>query len=258
MFTIIQSCRPRLSIKFSVEIKTVPLASCRLLRVASRARLCATTEGKMPFGTAGRMPAVLNKRGVIQMDLNGFNNFQDSTNPDRAYLECEEMFAKADDLIKEGDIKGAVELLFKITQRNPQFGKAYNHLGWVYENKYKNYAKAEEFYKKALQYSPEYAAGYLNYTYFLSNLSRFGELKPHLDKALTVPSVAKETIYNEYAIMLEMQQQPQEAMDYYVKAAMTTLDGAKLEQYKSSVERCKQKIELKNSLSGFYPTKNNY
>lgn len=194
------------------------------------------------------------------MDFNGLNNFsqnQDEASLDRAYLECEDMFAKADELIKEGDIKGAVETLFKITQRSPHFGKAYNHLGWVYENKYKNYAKAEEYYKKALEYAPDYAASYLNYTYFLSNLSRFDELRAHLDKSLTVPSVVKETIYNEYGVMLEMTGTPQEAMDYYVKAAMTTLDSTKLEQYKASIERCKQKIDLKNSLSG-YSTSSNY
>lgn len=196
------------------------------------------------------------------MDANGLsNNLNSSQNEsilDRGYLECEEMFAKADALIKEGDITGAVEMLFKITQRNPQFGKAYNHLGWVYENKYKNYSKAEEFYQKALRYTPEYPASYLNYTYFLSSLSRYDELKSHLEKSLTIPSVAKETIYNEYAIMLEMQQKPQEAMDFYVKAAMTTLDSTKLTQYKDSIERCKQKLELKNSLGGYYPSSGNY
>lgn len=192
------------------------------------------------------------------MDFNGMSSNQDALNFDRGYLECEEMFAKADDLIKEGDIKGAVEMLFKIIQRNPNFGKAYNHLGWVYENKYKNYTRAEEFYKKALQYSPEYPAGYLNYTYFLSNLSRYDELKAHLDKAINIPAVAKETIYNEYGIMYEMSQKPEEAMDYYVKAAMTTLDSTKLTQYKESINRCKQKIELKNSLGGFYPSTTNY
>lgn len=193
------------------------------------------------------------------MDYNGLNpNNQDAASFDRGYLECEEMFARADDQIKDGDIKGAVETLFKIIQRNPTFGKAYNHLGWVYENKYKNYSKAEEFYKKAMQYAPEYAASYLNYTYFLSNLSRFDELRAHLDRALNIPSVAKETLFNEYAIMFEMMQQPQEAMDYYVKAAMTTLDSTKLEQYKTSIERCKQKVDLKNSLSGYYPSSTNY
>ena len=120
------------------------------------------------------------------MNSNGFQNDlnQDHAIFDRSYLECEEMFGKADELIKEGNIKTAVETLFKITQRNPQFGKAYNHLGWVYENKYKNYSKAEEFYQKALQFAPEYAAAYLNYTYFLSNLARYDELQTHLDKAL--------------------------------------------------------------------------
>lgn len=194
------------------------------------------------------------------MNPNGFHNqlSQEKADLDRAYLECEEMFAKADELIKDGDIKGSVELLFKITQRNPQFGKAYNHLGWVYENKYKNFTKAEEYYKKALQFAPEYPAIYLNYTYFLSGLSRFDELKAHLDKALDVPGVAKETLFNEYAFMLEMQQKPFEAMDFYVKAAMITLDSTKLDQYKSSIERCKQKIDLKNSLSDYFPSSDNY
>lgn len=198
------------------------------------------------------------------MDTNGSGNPENvnlgtpfEIGLDKAYIECEQLFADADKLLNEGQIADAVGLLTKIIQRNPKFGKAYNHLGWVYETKYKNYAKAEENYRLALQYAPEYSAAYINFAYFLSTLQRFQELKTHLEKALTVSSVSKETIYNEFGIMYEQQGNPETALDYYVKAAMCSFDEAKFKKYKSGIERCKEKIELKKSLSDFLPI-NNY
>jgi tetratricopeptide (TPR) repeat protein len=164
--------------------------------------------------------------------------------PDRAELEAEELFAQADKLLNEGVIMEAVEKLSQILKRNPRFGKAYNHLGWVYETKYKNTARAEEYYKASMQYAPHYNAAFLNYCYFLSNLGRFDELKAHLDRISQIPGIAKDTVYNEYAIMYEMQGNPQAAMDYYQKAAIVTLDSAKLDKYKEGIDRCQKKIDL--------------
>ena len=195
------------------------------------------------------------------MSMNGINNFgnpnfenQLEPNYDRSYIECEQMFSDADKLINDGQIAEAVEKLTKIIQRNSAFGKAYNHLGWIYETKYKNYSRAEEYYRMAIQNAPEYAAPYLNYAYFLSALNRYDELKTHLDNALTVASVAKEIIYNEYGIMYEAQGNPQLAIDYYFKAAMGAFDDAKFKKYQESIERCKRKIELQNSMGGFLST----
>jgi tetratricopeptide (TPR) repeat protein len=179
------------------------------------------------------------------MDLNGQGEMN-SLIPDRSELECEEMFAQADRLLNEGVIMEAVEKLSQILKRNPRFGKAYNHLGWVYETKFKNTARAEEYYKAAMQYAPQYNASYLNYTYFLSNLGRFEELKAHLDRISNIPGIAKDTVYNEYAIMYEMTGNPQAAMDYYQKAAIITLDSLKLDKYKESIERCRKKLEFLN------------
>ena len=171
--------------------------------------------------------------------------------PDRAELESEELFAQADKLLNDGVITEAVEKLSLLLKRNPRFGKAYNHLGWVYETKYKNTARAEEYYKAAMEYAPQYNASYLNYTYFLSNLGRFDDLKTHLEKISNITGIAKDTIYNEYGIMYEMQGDPQTAMDYYQKAAIVTLDGLKLDKYKESIERCQKKLDLLNLSKGF-------
>lgn len=185
-----------------------------------------------------------------QNDFSGQNPLNNLV-PDRAELECEELFAQADKLLNEGVIMDAVEKLSQILRRNPRFGKAYNHLGWVYETKYKNYQKAEEYYRAAIQYAPYYNATYLNYSYFLSNLGRFDDLKTHLDRVSQIPGIAKDTIANEYAIMYEMQGNLQQAIEYYQKAAIVTLDGTKLDKYKDGIDRCRKKLEILNSSGSF-------
>ncbi|HEY0429915.1 MAG TPA: hypothetical protein VGC76_19180 [Pyrinomonadaceae bacterium] len=190
------------------------------------------------------------------MDFNGNGNFNlnddfSSLLPNRAELECEEMFIEADRLLNEGVLMEAVDKLAQILKRNPRFGKAYNHLGWLYETKYKDMARAEKYYKAAMEYAPNYNASYLNYCYFLSNQGRFEELKTHLDRVSQITGISKDTIYNEYAIMYEMQGDPHTAIDYYQKAAMITLDMARLDKYKESIDRCRKKLEILNPRTSF-------
>ena len=182
---------------------------------------------------------------------NGQNDMSSSLVPDRGEMECEELFAQADKLLNDGVVMDAVDKLAQILKRNPRFGKAYNHLGWVYETKYKNMARAEEYYKASMQYAPHYNAAYLNYSYFLSNQGRYDELKAHLDRVSQIPGIAKDTIYNEYAIMYEMQGNLQTAIDYYQKAAIVTLDNTKLDKYKEGVDRCQKKLSILNPSNRF-------
>jgi tetratricopeptide (TPR) repeat protein len=183
------------------------------------------------------------------IELNDKNGHVEGIRLDLSYLECETMLAQAQAFIQDQQIQESVELLSKILQYNPQFGKAYNHLGWIYEISYKDYTRAEEYYKKAMQYEPEYSASYTHYARLLSNCKRFDELKAHLDMALTIPTVPDEEIYLEYALMHEMQHKPEAAINYYIKAAMTTLRTARVPFYQESIARCKTKLELKSLIS---------
>lgn len=185
------------------------------------------------------------------MDFSNGQNEMNSLVPDRGEMECEELFAQADRLLNDGVVIDAVDKLSQILKRNPRFGKAYNHLGWVFETKYKNMARAEEYYKASMQYAPHYNAAYLNYSYFLSNQGRFEELKAHLDRVIQIPGIAKDTVYNEYAIMYEMQGNLQMAMDYYQKAAIVTLDTAKVDKYQEGIERCQKKLSILNPQNRF-------
>jgi hypothetical protein len=50
-------------------------------------------------------------------------------------LTLNEDFLRADDLIRDNKISEALKLLESIILEDPGFGKAHNHIGWIYETK---------------------------------------------------------------------------------------------------------------------------
>lgn len=156
----------------------------------------------------------------------------------------EELLNQANLDIKDGYYEGASDKLESIINEDPNFGKAYNHLGYLYEVKFKDYEKGETLYKLALEKSPNYPAVYYNYAVLLSTLGKYDELKMLLDKALSVPGITKATIYNEYAIMYEQQGDFDKAIEYYREAGKSTLSTDVLNRAKSSIERCKLKKDI--------------
>ena len=62
-------------------------------------------------------------------------------------LQLEELFRQADTDIKNGKYEAAVKVLEQIIEANPRFGKAYNHLGWMHETKFRNLRVAEKYYR---------------------------------------------------------------------------------------------------------------
>ncbi len=158
--------------------------------------------------------------------------------------KLEEMLHKANDEIKNGSYDNATNILEEIIDMDPDFGKAYNHLGYLYEVKFKEYEKGETLYKLCLEKSPMYPSVYYNYAVLLSTLGKWKELKELLDTAMNIPGITKSTIFNEYAIMHEQQGQLDEAIEYYKKCALHTLDKNTLQRAKDSLERCKIKKEL--------------
>jgi len=158
--------------------------------------------------------------------------------------KMEEMLDKANLEIKNGKYEVASNILEEMIELDPDFGKTYNHMGYLYEVKFKEFEKGETLYKLCLEKSPMYPAVYYNYAVLLSTLGKYDELKELLDTAVTIPGITKATIYNEYAIMYEQQGKLDEAIDHYKKAGMNTLDKNVLDRAKTSIERCETKKEF--------------
>jgi Tfp pilus assembly protein PilF len=156
-------------------------------------------------------------------------------------LRNEQLLSDADLKIKENKINEAIHILNDIILDDPLFGKAHNHLGFIYETKIKDYPKAEEHYKIAYQTAPEYCAIYYNYAILLSTLKKFDVLTELLTKAENVPGINRATIYNEWAIMFESQGELDKALDYYKKVISGTFDNKTLDIAMQSVDRINKK-----------------
>ena len=156
----------------------------------------------------------------------------------------EEKFNRADQDLKAGKIEIAIESFESIIKEDPTFGKAYNHMGWIFETKFRDYENAEKNYKLALEHAPNYTAIYKNYSILLSTLGRFDDLKQLLEKAKDVPGMDKYTIYNEYAIMYEQLEEYNLAINYYRDAAKATMNDKSLKTAMDSIERCNTKMSL--------------
>ncbi len=159
-------------------------------------------------------------------------------------LKLDDLFYEADAKIKERNYADAMQTLEAILAEAPDYGKAYNHLAWLYDTKYRNLSKAAEYYQKCLFYEPEYAPVYMNYASVLSSMNRWKELEELLGKALEVPGVDKATVYNEFGIMNELRGNYDEAILKYKEAIRQTLAIANIDTYQTSIKRCQKKKEL--------------
>jgi tetratricopeptide (TPR) repeat protein len=159
-------------------------------------------------------------------------------------LEFEDMLLEVDELIRNNKIADAVLLLENIINQTPDYGKAYNHLGWIYETKFKDVLKAEKMYKQCLAYNPDYPPVYLNLSIVLSLLSKFEEQEALLNKALEVPGIEKSGIINELGILYELKLDYNKAIEYYKSAIKLSLSDKNIENYLKSIDRCRLKRDF--------------
>jgi tetratricopeptide (TPR) repeat protein len=155
--------------------------------------------------------------------------------------QCYDMFYQADKLIEEKHFAEATKLLEDILVENPEYGKAYNHLGWMFANKFNDSTRAEEFYKKSIFYSPEYPAAYLNLAYLYSDQKKWKDLEDIVNKALPIPGINAANLYNEYAVMQELKGEYDDAIEKYKLAIRNSLIDANIENYKAGIARCNDK-----------------
>lgn len=160
------------------------------------------------------------------------------------YLDSE--FDRADELIAQDLIEEGKAVLNSILEEDPKYGKAHNHLGWIYKTKENNSRNAEKHYQQALELVPEYGATYLNYSYLLSEEKRYSELENLLQKAESVKDVNRSNLLREWGYFYEDTKNFDKAIEKYKEYALTLYDNALIEKAKEAILRCKQKQEILN------------
>ncbi|PXY39027.1 hypothetical protein DMB65_19860 [Flavobacterium cheongpyeongense] len=157
----------------------------------------------------------------------------------------ENQFIKADSLISEGNSADAKELLEEILSQYPDFGKAHNHLGWIYYNKLSDYEKGIYHYKLAMKFEPKYPAPYLNYTYLLIDIGRYEEAKEHISFTMQTLENFDSSSYNsELGRMAEYENNYIAAYKYYNLAKKNALNPNFIDNMKANMKRVKDKMSI--------------
>lgn len=156
----------------------------------------------------------------------------------------EELFLKVDDLFSKGEFFEGKKILEELLEQEPGYGRAHNHLGWLYYAKFDEFEKAENHFKLAIKFAALYPAGYMNLTYLLNYLNRHEELVRHIDKSLKIEGTVKSTLYTELGKSYEINGKYKEATESYRSAIRFSLNKEEMASLNENLDRVKTKTGL--------------
>jgi tetratricopeptide (TPR) repeat protein len=158
--------------------------------------------------------------------------------------EIEDLFLEADKAFDEGNHTEGKKLLEQILHEEPVFGRAHNHLGWLYKNRYQDNRLAEKHFLLAIKFEPEYTPTYINYAYLLRDEHRLDELEILLNTALKVKGINRCTVYDEFGSLYELRGDYKQAIVFYKKAISLCLNDKLISDLSNHIKRCKKKKGL--------------
>ncbi len=158
--------------------------------------------------------------------------------------KAENLFFEADQLIDDNKIVEAKELLLDILSEFPDYGRAHNHLGWMYQVKFTDHTKAKKHLELAMKYAPNYHAGFSNYSYLLIDMNMYDEMIEFGNKMRNNKVADKSTIYDKMAQAYELKGNLMQAYKFYKLAVQETLNNKTLENIYASINRIKNKMNI--------------
>jgi tetratricopeptide (TPR) repeat protein len=156
----------------------------------------------------------------------------------------EELYLEGENAIKNGNMIEAKQHYEAILLDDPQCYYAHNSLGWIYKSQFDDYVKAENHYKAAIKFGPDYPYSYYNLIYLLTELERFEEAGQLMAKCLRIQVIDKSLIYHRMGILEEFKGNFEAAIDHYKKSIKLCMNDEKIEDLKKNISRCEYKLTL--------------
>lgn len=158
--------------------------------------------------------------------------------------DADSLFLEADALISENKIIEARDILLEMLLDYPDYGKAHNHLGWIFHYKLVDYNKAETHYKLSIKYSKGFYAAYYNYSYFLIDKGDYKEMLKFGAEVQNISGVDKGIILNQMAKAHELRVDFMDAFKCYKLAKLNSLGAGHIEEINASLQRLQGKMNI--------------
>lgn len=130
--------------------------------------------------------------------------------------DVENLFLEVGKAIDDRDISVAKALLEEILLINPGYGRAHNHLGWIYETKIKDFKRAKRHYELAIKFCKgTYPVVFVNFGYLLIEFGDLEEALKIIEEGLLVPGADKATLFYQKGKIAEHQQNYVQAFRTY-------------------------------------------
>ena len=158
--------------------------------------------------------------------------------------KAEDLFLEADQLIDDDKVIEAKNILINLLADFPDYGRAHNHLGWLYSVKFYNFDKAKNHLEHALKFAPDYQAVYANYAYLLVEMNLFDEMIAFGLKYLPKGVADAGVMYNKMGQAFELKGDLKNAHKYYRLSVNKSINNQFLEELYASLYRVRRKMNI--------------
>jgi tetratricopeptide (TPR) repeat protein len=156
----------------------------------------------------------------------------------------EEYFLKVEKLFNEQEYAQGKNLLEEILRLEPGYGRAHNHIGWLYYAKFDHYSLAEYHYNLAKKYAPEYPASYYNLSYLLVEVGKYEMARENARDALAISAVSRSRMFNELGRIDELTGNFDSAIVNYREAIRISLNKSEMDTYSQNIARVRDRMKV--------------
>lgn len=160
------------------------------------------------------------------------------------FVDANILLLEAKQKLDSQKIKEGLDILHHLTLVYPDYARAYNLLGFVYDSVFEDTRTAEKYYKKCLDLGPDFKEVYSNYAYCLLVLKKYETLEEFLEEAVENNITNKPYLYHLLGKASEALHKFDEAIEAYEKSILNSFDVEDIQAREKDVERCLKKKEF--------------
>lgn len=163
--------------------------------------------------------------------------------------DVENLFLEVGKAIDERNMSEAKDLLEEILNIDPGYGRAHNHLGWIYETKIKDFDKARQHYRLAIKFCKgTYPVAYVNYGYLLIEFGHLEEAEKNIEEGLRLNGADKATLHYQKGKIAEHRKQYKNAVKFYKDALQLSFNKEFHTMLGGEINRVKSKMSFWDKL----------